>query len=149
MKNIIFKIIILFMFIGLHHSFAQVAAKKGWDGTIKGGTIHIELDAQGNTIFYLPCAKPTALVVEDGSYKVVSPRDAASGLATGKRQHKPFTISKQTQGTTFGEKSTLVCEDGECDISTLEAGTYQVCAGAVCFSFTKPKQYTGHVTLMK
>jgi len=28
------------------------------------------------------------------SHEVVSPRDAASGLPTGKRQHKPFTITK-------------------------------------------------------
>ncbi|MEQ1621765.1 MAG: type VI secretion system tube protein TssD [Methylococcales bacterium] len=28
------------------------------------------------------------------SYSVISPRDAASGLPTGKRQHKPVTITK-------------------------------------------------------
>ena len=28
-------------------------------------------------------------------YSVISPRDAASGLATGKRQHKPVTIEKE------------------------------------------------------
>ncbi len=28
------------------------------------------------------------------SHEIVSPRDAASGLPTGKRQHKPFTIRK-------------------------------------------------------
>ncbi len=29
------------------------------------------------------------------SHEIVSPRDAASGLPTGKRQHKPFVITKQ------------------------------------------------------
>ncbi len=29
------------------------------------------------------------------SHEVVSPRDAASGLPTGKRQHKPFVITKE------------------------------------------------------
>ena len=29
------------------------------------------------------------------SHEVLSPRDAASGLPTGKRQHKPFTITKE------------------------------------------------------
>ena len=29
------------------------------------------------------------------SHQIVSPRDAASGQATGKRQHKPFTITKE------------------------------------------------------
>lgn len=28
-----------------------------------------------------------------GALEIVSPRDAASGLPTGKRQHKPFTFS--------------------------------------------------------
>jgi type VI secretion system secreted protein Hcp len=28
------------------------------------------------------------------AHEIVSPRDAASGLPTGKRQHKPFTITK-------------------------------------------------------
>ncbi|MEN8205544.1 MAG: type VI secretion system tube protein TssD [Pseudomonadota bacterium] len=28
------------------------------------------------------------------SHEIVSPRDAASGLPTGKRQHKPFTVTK-------------------------------------------------------
>jgi type VI secretion system secreted protein Hcp len=29
------------------------------------------------------------------SHEIISPRDAASGQATGKRQHKPFTITKR------------------------------------------------------
>jgi type VI secretion system secreted protein Hcp len=32
--------------------------------------------------------------VLDLSHSIVSPRDAASGLPTGKRQHKPFVITK-------------------------------------------------------
>ncbi|MBI4702374.1 MAG: type VI secretion system tube protein Hcp [Deltaproteobacteria bacterium] len=34
------------------------------------------------------------------SHEVVSPRDAASGLPTGKRQHKPFTITKEIDKAT-------------------------------------------------
>lgn len=33
-------------------------------------------------------------------HSVVSPRDAASGLPTGKRQHKPFTITKEIDQAT-------------------------------------------------
>lgn len=33
-------------------------------------------------------------------HEVVSPRDAASGLPTGKRMHKPFVITKQLDGAT-------------------------------------------------
>lgn len=32
--------------------------------------------------------------------EIVSPRDAASGMATGKRQHKPFTITKELDKST-------------------------------------------------
>jgi type VI secretion system secreted protein Hcp len=34
------------------------------------------------------------------SHEIVSPRDAASGLATGKRQHKPFVITKEIDKST-------------------------------------------------
>ncbi len=34
------------------------------------------------------------IVVEEFVHDLVSPRDAASGLPTGKRQHKPITITK-------------------------------------------------------
>jgi len=34
------------------------------------------------------------------SHEVVSPRDAASGLPTGKRQHKPFVITKEIDKST-------------------------------------------------
>jgi type VI secretion system secreted protein Hcp len=33
-------------------------------------------------------------------HEVESPRDAASGLPTGKRQHKPFTITKEVDQST-------------------------------------------------
>jgi type VI secretion system secreted protein Hcp len=34
------------------------------------------------------------------NHEVVAPRDAASGLPTGKRQHKPFTIIKELDKST-------------------------------------------------
>jgi type VI secretion system secreted protein Hcp len=34
------------------------------------------------------------------SHEIVSPRDPASGLPTGKRQHKPFTITKEIDKST-------------------------------------------------
>jgi type VI secretion system secreted protein Hcp len=37
----------------------------------------------------------TGLEITGVSHEIVSPRDAASGQATGKRQHKPFTITKK------------------------------------------------------
>jgi type VI secretion system secreted protein Hcp len=36
-----------------------------------------------------------SIMVIGMSHEVVSPRDAASGLPTGKRQHKPITVTKE------------------------------------------------------
>lgn len=37
--------------------------------------------------------------VYSGSHEIVSPRDPASGLPTGKRMHKPFTLVKEIDCT--------------------------------------------------
>jgi len=34
------------------------------------------------------------------SHEIISPRDAASGLPTGKRMHKPFTVTKELDKAT-------------------------------------------------
>jgi hypothetical protein len=160
MKNKIYFVIVLSMFISLHYTFAQVAAKKGWDGTIKGGTIHLESDQNGKPIISLPCEKPTVLCMneETKSFDLKSPRDVASGLPTGKRLHKPFTISKFiSEADIQGGKQLKFDENGDCDISSLEPGTYQVCSGDACFKIStkcscsscNKKQYIGHVTLLK
>ena len=40
------------------------------------------------------------IMVIAASHEVLSPRDAASGLATGKRMHKPFVITKEIDKST-------------------------------------------------
>ncbi len=40
------------------------------------------------------------IMVISVNHEVISPRDAASGLPTGKRQHKPFTIVKELDKST-------------------------------------------------
>ena len=45
------------------------------------------------------------------SHEIVSPRDAASGLPTGKRQHKPFTIRKELDKSTPLLYSALVTNE--------------------------------------
>lgn len=50
-------------------------------------------------------SKPETIELQSWSFgasnpAVVSPRDAASGLATGKRQHKPVTITKPLEPST-------------------------------------------------
>jgi type VI secretion system secreted protein Hcp len=41
-----------------------------------------------------------SIMVIGYNHEVVSPRDAASGLPTGKRQHKPLTITKEIDKST-------------------------------------------------
>jgi type VI secretion system secreted protein Hcp len=42
----------------------------------------------------------TPIVITGLSHEIVSPRDPASGLPTGKRQHKPLTITKEIDRST-------------------------------------------------
>lgn len=46
------------------------------------------------------------------SHSVISPRDAASGLPTGKRQHKPMTITKELDKSSPQLFSLVVAEPG-------------------------------------
>lgn len=46
------------------------------------------------------------------SHSIKSPRDAASGLATGKRQHKPMTITKELDKSSPQLFSLVVTEPG-------------------------------------
>lgn len=41
-----------------------------------------------------------SIMVIGYNHEIVSPRDAASGLPTGKRQHKPLTITKEIDKST-------------------------------------------------
>jgi type VI secretion system secreted protein Hcp len=49
--------------------------------------------------------------VEVADHSIVSPRDAATGLPTGKRQHKPFVITKSTDSATPLLYSALVSNE--------------------------------------
>ncbi|MEO5612944.1 MAG: type VI secretion system tube protein Hcp [Sphingomicrobium sp.] len=54
-----------------------------------------DLDGDGvadDVVIRMECA---AGVMHAAQYQVTGPRDAASGQATGKRMHKPFTIVKE------------------------------------------------------
>ena len=54
-----------------------------------------DLDGDGladDLVIRMDCAAGT---LHSADYRVTGPRDAASGQATGKRMHKPFTIVKE------------------------------------------------------
>lgn len=56
------------------------------------------------------------------SHEVTSPRDAASGLPTGKRQHKPLTITKEIDQTSPLLMNLLVNNE---NIPEMELGLWQ------------------------
>ena len=63
-------------------SWSFGVTRKGWDGTIKGATGTEKFGAVGGM-------HRDDAVTGDAATAVTSPRDAASGLPTGKRQHQP------------------------------------------------------------
>lgn len=55
----------------------------------------VDLDGDGladDVVIRIDCAAGT---LHSADYRVTGPRDAASGQASGKRMHKPFTIVKE------------------------------------------------------
>ena len=52
------------------------------------------------------------IAVIAAEHEVISPRDAASGLATGKRMHKPFVITKELDAASTPLYSMLVNNEG-------------------------------------
>lgn len=56
------------------------------------------------------------------SHSVTSPRDAASGLPTGKRQHKPLTVSPESNKSSPKLFSLVVTEPGSTVIIQPQAG---------------------------
>ncbi len=67
------------------------------------GSCPVEGLSAGDYMISLCDANGKSIVAGSGpinlSYDVKSPRDAASGLATGRRQHKPITITKEWDRT--------------------------------------------------
>src|SRR4051812_11755782 len=52
-----------------------------------------------------------SILVVATSHEIVSPRDPATGLATGRRQHKPFVITKPIDKSTPILRSMLVTNE--------------------------------------
>jgi type VI secretion system secreted protein Hcp len=75
-------------------SIAQVAG---------AGAIHMQATGQKQGAIVGSCtvkAREGTSVVVGLSHSIVSPRDAASGLPTGKRQHKPLVVTKYLDRST-------------------------------------------------
>ncbi len=64
-------------------------------------TVHLYLKINGSkTAKFNPEVPSGKIMVIAVSHEIVSPRDSASGLPTGKRQHKPLTILKPIDKST-------------------------------------------------
>jgi type VI secretion system secreted protein Hcp len=84
------------------------------------------------------------------SHEIISPRDPASGLPTGKRQHKPLTITMAVGASTPQMLNALVTNEilstvlldvaGETiKLTNASLSDYQQHGGAATFSFTYQK----------
>jgi type VI secretion system secreted protein Hcp len=62
-------------------------------------------DSQGNIAGSVTqSGREESMMIIAFNHEVISPRDAASGLPTGKRQHKPVTVTKE-----IDKSSPLLC----------------------------------------
>ena len=70
-------------------------------GLDQGGPVYLkahssgDLDGDGHADDVVIRMECTAGVIHSAEFQVTGPRDAASGQASGKRMHKPFTIVKE------------------------------------------------------
>lgn len=82
------------------------------------------------------------------SHEIISPRDPASGLPTGKRQHQPIVITKQLDATTPLFLSALVTNEVLTNVTiTLSEGGQQV--ATVVLTNATLSDYTAHGTTEK
>lgn len=83
-----------------------------------------------------------SVMVIGTSHEIVSPRDAASGLPTGKRQHKPFTITKEVDKSTPLLYHSLVSNE---NITEWELQYWQPATTGMEFQFYTIKLYNAKV----
>jgi type VI secretion system secreted protein Hcp len=72
------------------------------------------------------------ILVSAATHDVVSPRDVASGMASGKRMHKPFVITKQIDRSTPLLYQAFVANESlpEWTLRFFQAGTAGAAGGA-------------------
>jgi hypothetical protein len=68
------------------------------DGSSADRLYRIKLSGGGETYLRVACSSGGEVTASS----IVSPRDAASGMASGKRMHKPFTITKELDRSSVG-----------------------------------------------
>ncbi len=124
---------------------AYLKVKGAKQGDIKGSVIRKGLEGQIQVIAVL--------------HEIISPRDAASGQATGKRQHKPIVITKEIDRSTPLLRQALVTNERltECQLQfyTGSSSGAERCyftikltdASITSASFVMPNAKPGHVSI--
>jgi type VI secretion system secreted protein Hcp len=78
-----------------------VSPQAGKRGAGSGDAIHLSIEGAKQGKFKGSHAKRSDAIVARGlSFDIISPRDVASGQASGKRQYKPIQITKPIDGST-------------------------------------------------
>lgn len=95
-KQIFTSMAVLFAVFYSSHLSAQVAADAISKQKTKSNNTNertVGSSSTGTCVGKIRCADGSCSITFE--QEIVSPRDAASGLPTGKRMHKPFTITKE------------------------------------------------------
>lgn len=92
MKRQVFLVMAVLVTVGFGGQlFAQEATVNTSRSNIKNNKS--SMDPSGTCVGKIRCADGSCVISFEQD--IVSPRDAASGLPTGKRMHKPFVITKE------------------------------------------------------
>lgn len=106
MKNKIFIVLALVATVGLSNQLFSQEPMQVAKTRTKSNQTNEKVSDPSNVVCTgkIRCADGSCVI--NFEQEIVSPRDAASGLPTGKRQHKPFVITKEL------DKSSLVLAKG-------------------------------------
>ena len=121
MKKLIIIVVAIVVTIGLSNQlFAQETMEVSKTRT-KSNQTNEKSSVQSKVVCIgkVRCADGTCSITFE--QEIISPRDAASGLPTGKRQHKPFTIIKEldSSSSTAVRESPTQASRGRASVSDL------------------------------
>ena len=121
MKKQIFNVLIAILAIGFSSQLYAQDVMDGQKGKSKSNLSNNKSIEESGLVCVgkIRCADGTCSITFE--HEVVSPRDAATGLPTGKRQHKPFTITKELDqsSTVAVRESPTKASSGKVSVSDL------------------------------
>jgi hypothetical protein len=118
------------------NTYLKIAGSKGSSQVVScpnGVCVVPSLVADTYTVSAVDAQGQSIVVSSPMSCDVKSPRDSASGLATGKRQHKPFSLS-----TELSSSSVVVAQDESSLAITCSSSTTVTASPATATALDKP-----------